>query len=100
MATGFRRSRGAWVAQLDRTERALIVGLMEQTRGLLAPHLVADGPEPQDEFEALVASLREPVGLADAPATRAGAAAADRTPGRPGDGRGVPAPDRGGPAHP
>ena len=66
MATGFRRSRGAWVAQLDRTERALIIGLMEQTRGLLAPHAVADGPEPQDEFDALVASLREPVGLADA----------------------------------
>ena len=35
MATGFRRSRGAWVAQLDRTERALIVGLMEQTLSLI-----------------------------------------------------------------
>jgi hypothetical protein len=71
MASAFRRHRGDLVAQLDQTERALVVGLMEQTREILAPRQLAGGPgagaDDLDPFEALVASLREPVGLSDQP---------------------------------
>ena len=69
MASAFKKARGGdLVATLAGTERALVVGLMEQTRVLLAPLESAGGPiDPDDPFEALVASLREPVGLADQP---------------------------------
>lgn len=53
MARAFARDKGRYVARLDETERAMLAGLMEQTRLLLAPRHEPTG----DAFDDLVASM-------------------------------------------
>ena len=53
MARAFRRKGEVYAARLDPQERAIVVGLLEQTRELLAPEVAATG----DAFTDLIASL-------------------------------------------
>ena len=53
MARAFRRKGELYAARLDPQERAIVVGLLEQTRELLAPEVAATG----DAFTDLIASL-------------------------------------------
>lgn len=54
MAKAFKRKGGRFVARLDEVEREVVVGLLEQTQGFLAPkHREPTG----DEFDDLVATL-------------------------------------------
>jgi hypothetical protein len=53
VARAFRRKGEVYAARLDPQERAIVVGLLEQTRELLAPEVAATG----DAFTDLIASL-------------------------------------------
>jgi hypothetical protein len=53
MARAFLRERDTYVAILDETERAVLYGLMQQTRTLLSPEVESTG----DAFDDLVASM-------------------------------------------
>lgn len=53
MARAFLRQKQHYVALLDATERAMVAGLMEQTRLILAPEVESTG----DPFTDLVASM-------------------------------------------
>ncbi len=67
MARAFRRKGELYAARLDPQERAIVVGLLEQTRELLAPEVAATG----DAFTDLIASLGPDFGSSsdpDAPA--------------------------------
>ncbi|HET8599811.1 MAG TPA: DUF2017 domain-containing protein [Segeticoccus sp.] len=57
MARGFSRKGERFVAKLDEAERSVVVGLLSQTRELLAPPEV---PETDDPFEDLVRSWQVP----------------------------------------
>lgn len=57
MARGFSRRGERFVAKLDEGERSLVVGLLSQTRDLIAPPEV---PESDDPFEDLVRSWEAP----------------------------------------
>jgi len=61
MATSFKRKGGRFVAQLDETEREVVVGLLRQTHAFLAPTPRAPTGDP---FDDLVARLGLPA-LAD-----------------------------------
>jgi hypothetical protein len=53
MARAFKRKGQTYVASMDEAERAVVAGLMAQTRDLLAPDVEPTG----DPFTDLVASL-------------------------------------------
>lgn len=61
MARAFRREKDCYVALLDPTERAMLGGLMEQTRLILAPEVESTG----DAFTDLVASMGVSLAAAD-----------------------------------
>lgn len=66
MARAFVRRRGRYVALLDETERAMLAGLMEQTRLILAPEVESTG----DAFDDLVASMGVSLAMDDQAAQR------------------------------
>ena len=57
MAKAFKRKGDRFVARLDRLEREVVAGLLEQTREFLAP---APRAETGDPFDDLVASMGMP----------------------------------------
>ncbi|MDN5766321.1 MAG: DUF2017 domain-containing protein [Humibacillus sp.] len=61
MARAFLREKNCYVALLDPTERAMLGGLMEQTRLILAPEVELTG----DAFTDLVASMGVSLAAAD-----------------------------------
>lgn len=61
MARAFLREKDCYVALLDPTERAMLGGLMEQTRLILAPEVESTG----DAFTDLVASMGVSLSAAD-----------------------------------
>ncbi len=61
MARAFLRQKQHYVALLDATERAMITGLMEQTRLILAPEVESTG----DPFTDLVASMGVSLAIED-----------------------------------
>lgn len=69
MARAFQREQDRYVAVLDENERAMVAGLMEQTRVLLSPELEATG----DVFADLVASMGVSVAAEDQAADEDGA---------------------------
>jgi hypothetical protein len=58
MARAFQREDGRYVALLDDSERAVLHGLMQQTRTLLSPEVESTG----DVFDDLVASMGVSIG--------------------------------------
>lgn len=61
MARAFLRQKQHYVALLDATERAMVAGLMEQTRLILAPEVESTG----DPFTDLVASMGVSLAIED-----------------------------------
>lgn len=61
MARAFLRQKQHYVALLDSTERAMVAGLMEQTRLILAPEVESTG----DPFTDLVASMGVSLAIED-----------------------------------
>ncbi len=53
MAKPFKKHGDRYVGHLDGTERAVLAGLIEQTRALLAPEVVPSG-DPWDDLDALL----------------------------------------------
>ncbi|HET7399011.1 MAG TPA: DUF2017 domain-containing protein [Intrasporangium sp.] len=76
MGRAFVREGDRFVAVLDDTERAMLAGLMEQTRRLLAPEREATG----DAFDDLVASMGVSLAAEDQAPEEERAAAEERDP--------------------
>lgn len=76
MARAFVRRRGRYVAMLDDTERAMLAGLMEQTRLILAPEVEATG----DAFDDLVASMGVSLAAQDQAGQRDSSTSSERDP--------------------
>ena len=65
MARAFRRKGATYEALLDRPERAIVAGLMEQTRSLLAPEVASTGDPLADlvaDLESAFAGIESPEG--------------------------------------